>query len=147
LADRPVDPAVTSLCAPLVDYMPGSVPGSLDLPRSRLAVAASAIWRRNYAAETMEPRWSCPHLERLPLCLRWRHPGTGGLFRRKPGSRLINRMRWGEKALPRFIDKNARWRCPMGAPLPPEWPVRSSVSPRRKPPAGGRRIGSARALR
>ena len=36
---------------------------------------------------------------------------------------LINRMRWGEKALPRFIDKNAALALPDGAPLPPEWPV------------------------
>ena len=36
---------------------------------------------------------------------------------------LINRMRWGEKALPRFIDKNAALALPAGAPLPPEWPV------------------------
>ena len=36
---------------------------------------------------------------------------------------LINRMRWDEKALPRFIDKNAALALPDGAPLPPEWPV------------------------
>src|SRR6201999_3321615 len=38
--NRPVDLLTTSLCAPLVDYMPG-VRASLvcDLPRSRLALA------------------------------------------------------------------------------------------------------------
>ncbi|MDO9299479.1 lipopolysaccharide heptosyltransferase II, partial [Bradyrhizobium sp.] len=36
---------------------------------------------------------------------------------------LINRWRWGEKALPRFIDKNAALALPDGAPLPDEWPV------------------------
>ncbi len=36
---------------------------------------------------------------------------------------LINRRRWGEKALPRFIDKNAALALPEGGPLPPEWPV------------------------
>ena len=36
---------------------------------------------------------------------------------------LINRWRWGEKRLPRFIDKNAALAQPEGAPLPPEWPV------------------------
>jgi heptosyltransferase-2 len=36
---------------------------------------------------------------------------------------LINRWRWGEKALPRFIDKNATLALPGGAPLPQEWPV------------------------
>src|SRR5258708_37110861 len=38
--NRPIDLLVTSLCAPLVDYMPGARAGSAwDLPRSRLAVA------------------------------------------------------------------------------------------------------------
>src|ERR1700675_3710759 len=38
--NRPVDLLVTSLCAPLVDYMPGVRSGIVwDLPRSRLAVA------------------------------------------------------------------------------------------------------------
>jgi heptosyltransferase II len=36
---------------------------------------------------------------------------------------LLNRWRWGEKALPRFIDKNAALALPDRAPLPPEWPV------------------------
>jgi heptosyltransferase II len=36
---------------------------------------------------------------------------------------LINRWRWGEKALPRFIDKNAALALPEGEPLPPEWPA------------------------
>ena len=36
---------------------------------------------------------------------------------------LVNSWRWGERALPRFIDKNAALALPDGAPLPPEWPV------------------------
>jgi heptosyltransferase-2 len=44
---------------------------------------------------------------------------------------LINKWRWGENALPRFIDKNAALALPGGAPLPPEWPV-----PRLEVPAG-----------
>jgi heptosyltransferase-2 len=36
---------------------------------------------------------------------------------------LINRWRWGESKMPRFIDKNAALALPDGAPLPPEWPV------------------------
>src|SRR4029079_5227528 len=42
---------------------------------------------------------------------------------------LINRMRWGEKALPRFIDKNAALALPADAALPPEWPVPQLVVP------------------
>ena len=56
---------------------------------------------------------------------------------------LINRMRWGEKALPRFIDKNAALALPDGAPLPPEWPVPQLSVPRRKSRAGGRPTASA----
>src|SRR5258706_280388 len=41
--NRPVDLLVTSLCAPLVDYMPGVRSGIVwDLPRGRLAVAKQA---------------------------------------------------------------------------------------------------------
>jgi heptosyltransferase II len=36
---------------------------------------------------------------------------------------LINRWRWGEKALPRFIDKNAALALPDREPLPAEWPT------------------------
>src|SRR5216684_1119837 len=95
--NRPVDLLVTPLCAPLVDYMPGVRSGIVwDLPRSRLAVA--------------------------------RQPGLAGIPERvgffgEARFGLINRMRWGEKALPRFIDKNAALALPDGAKLPPEWPV------------------------
>ena len=40
------------------------------------------------------------------------------------------RWRWGEQALPRFIDKNAALALPDGAPLPPEWPVPQLRVPR-----------------
>jgi heptosyltransferase-2 len=42
---------------------------------------------------------------------------------------LINRWRWGERALPRFIDKNAALALPDGVRLPPEWPVPQLVVP------------------
>src|SRR5215469_6965186 len=52
---RPVDLLTTSLCAPLVDYMPGVRAGiTWDLPRGRLALArqrglAAELRQRNYA--------------------------------------------------------------------------------------------------
>src|SRR5205814_5881971 len=52
--NRPVDLLVTSLCAPLVDYMPGVRSGIVwDLPRGRLAVGrqrglAAQLKARNY---------------------------------------------------------------------------------------------------
>src|SRR5580692_9824039 len=60
--NRPVDLLTTSLCAPLVDYMPGVRSGIVsDLPRSRLAVAkqwglAALLKARNYATAIVLPR-------------------------------------------------------------------------------------------
>jgi len=122
--NRPVDLLVTSLCAPLVDYMPGVRAGIVwDLPRSRLAVAkqwglATQLRARNYATALVLPRtWKAaiaPALASIPERVGFFGEARFG---------LINRMRWGEKALPRFIDKNAALALPDGAALPPEWPV------------------------
>jgi len=122
--NRPVDLLVTSLCAPLVDYMPGvRAPVIWDLPRSRLAVAkqwglARLLKGRNYQTALILPRtWKsaiAPALAGIP-------ERVGFVGEARFG--LINRWRWGEKALPRFIDKNAALALPDGAPLPSEWPV------------------------
>ena len=122
--NRPVDLLTTSLCAPLVDYMPGVRQGIVwDLPRGRLAVIrqfalAKLLRERNYGTALVLPRtWKsaiAPALAGIP-----ERVGFVGEFR----FGLINRWRWGEKALPRFIDKNASLAQPAGAPLPPEWPV------------------------
>ncbi|MBR0704277.1 lipopolysaccharide heptosyltransferase II [Bradyrhizobium diazoefficiens] len=122
--NRPVDLLTTSLCAPLVDYMPGVREGIVwDLPRGRLAVGrqlalAKLLRERNYGTALVLPRtWKAaiaPALAGIP-----ERVGFVGEFR----FGLLNRWRWGEKKLPRFIDKNAALAQPDGAPLPPEWPV------------------------
>lgn len=122
--NRPVDLLTTSLCAPLVDYMPGVRAGIVwDLPRGRLAVAkqfslAGELKARNYATALILPRtWKsalAPTLAGIPERIGFVGEARFG---------LINRWRWGEKALPRFIDKNAALALPDGAALPPEWPV------------------------
>jgi heptosyltransferase-2 len=122
--NRPVDLLTTSLCAPLVDYMPGVRAGIVwDLPRSRLAVAkqwrlAALLKARGYRTALILPRtWKsaiAPALAGIPERIGFVGEARFG---------LINRWRWGEKALPRFIDKNAALALPEGAPLPPEWPV------------------------
>jgi heptosyltransferase-2 len=122
--NRPVDLLVTSLCAPLVDYMPGVRAGIVwDLPRKRLAVAkqrglAAELRPRGYATALVLPRtWKAaiaPTLAGIPERVGFFGEARFG---------LINRMRWGEKALPRFIDKNAALALPDGAVLQPEWPV------------------------
>ena len=122
--NRPVDLLTTPLCAPLVDYMPGVRAGIVwDLPRSRLALAqqwalAAQMRERGYATALVMPRtWKsaiAPALAGIP-------ERVGFVGEARFG--LINHWRWGEKALPRFIDKNAALALPDGAPLPPEWPV------------------------
>jgi heptosyltransferase-2 len=122
--NRPIDLLATSLCAPLVDYMPGVRSGIVgDLPRSRLAVArqwelAAELRVRNYGTAVVLPRtWKsaiAPALAGIP-------ERVGFIGEARFG--LINRWRWGEKALPRFIDKNAALALPDGAALPPDWPV------------------------
>ena len=60
--NRPVDLLTTTLCAPLVDYMPGVRAGVVwDLPRSRLALAeqrrlAATLKARHYATALVLPR-------------------------------------------------------------------------------------------
>ena len=122
--NRPVDLLTTSLCAPLVNYMPGVRSGIIsDLPRSRLAVAkqwalAAELRARGYGTALVLPRtWKsaiAPVLAGIP-------ERVGFVGEARFG--MINRWRWGEKALPRFIDKNAALALPEGAPLPTEWPV------------------------
>src|SRR5512138_446687 len=122
--NRPVDMLTTSLCAPLVDYMPGVRKGILaDLPRSRLAggkqrALAAELRQRGYGTALVLPRtWKAaiaPALAGIP-------ERVGFVGEARFG--LINQWRWGEKALPRFIDTHAALALPDGAPLPPEWPV------------------------
>ena len=122
--NRPVDLLVTKLVAPLVDYMPGVRQGIIwDLPRSRLALAqqwelAARLRAQNYGTALVMPRtWKsalAPALAGIP-----ERVGFVGEVR----FGLINQWRWGEKKLPRMIDKKSALALPEGTPLPPEWPV------------------------
>jgi heptosyltransferase-2 len=122
--NRPVDLLATSLCAPLVDYMPGVRTAVVwDLPRGRLAIAkqralSARLRERNYGTALVLPgTWKsaiAPALAGIP-----ERVGFFGEVR----FGLLNKLRWGERALPRFIDKNASLALPAGAPLPAEWPA------------------------
>jgi heptosyltransferase II len=122
--NRPIDMLATPLCAPLVDYMPDVRSGVVwDLPRSRLAVTkqwglAKLLRTGNYGTAFVLPRtWKsavAPTLAGIP-------ERVGFVGEARFG--LINRWRWGEKALPRFIDKNAALALPDREPLPAEWPM------------------------
>jgi heptosyltransferase-2 len=122
--NRPIDLLATSLCAPLVDYMPGVRSAIVfDLPRRRLAVAkqwglAKQLHAAGYGTALVLPRtWKsalAPALAGIP-------ERVGFVGEARFG--VINQWRWGEKALPRFIDKNAALALPDGAKIPSEWPV------------------------
>ena len=122
--NRPVDLLATTLCAPLIDYMPGVRAGIVcDLPRGRLALAtqrrlAEKLRTRNYGTAIVLPRtWKsaiAPTLAGIP-----ERVGFVGEVR----FGLINRWRWGERALPRMIDKIAGLALPDRAPFPSEWPL------------------------
>lgn len=128
--NRPVDILATSLCAPLVDYMPGVRRGIVwDLPRSQLALArqwglSKQLRQAGYGTALVMPRtWKsaiAPTLAGIPQ-------RTGFVGEVRFG--LINDWRWGEKAMPRFIDKNAALALPAGAPLPKQWPAPQLVVP------------------
>ena len=128
--NRPVDLLVTSQCAPLIDYMPGVRGGIVcNLPRGRLALAKQwGLARRfrasHYGTALVMPRtWKsaiAPALAGIP-----ERVGFVGEVR----FGLLNQWRWGEKRLPRFIDRNAALALPDRAPLPPEWPVPQLLVP------------------
>jgi heptosyltransferase-2 len=120
---RPIDVLTTPLCAPLADYMPGVRSAIIhDLPRSRLALRkqatlAARLRANGYGTALIMPRtWKsaiAPALAGIP-------ERVGFVGEARFG--LINRWRWGERALPRLIDKTAMLALPADAPRPDDWP-------------------------
>jgi heptosyltransferase-2 len=120
---RPVDLLSTTLCAPLVDYMPGVRKGVVcDLPRKRLALGLHRALAARFAAEhygsalVMPRTWKsalAPFLAAIP-----ERTGFAGEIR----FGLLNDIRFGEKKLPRMIDRCGALTLPKGAPLPKDWP-------------------------
>jgi heptosyltransferase-2 len=122
--DRPVDMVSSTLCAPLADYMPGVRKTIVaDLPRRRLGLVrqfrlARALRDEHYSqALTMSRKWKAalaPWLAGVPL-------RTGFAGEARFG--LLNDVRWGEKKLPRMIDRMAALALPKNAVLPVQWPL------------------------
>jgi heptosyltransferase II len=122
--DRPVDLLATTLCAPLADYMPGLRQTIVwDLPRSRLALAdqndlATRLKRENYGTALIMPRtWKsalAPFLAGIP-----QRTGFVGEARFV----LVNDLRFGERKLPRMVDRCAMLALPRGAKPPATWPL------------------------
>jgi heptosyltransferase-2 len=121
---RPVDLLTTAMVAPLLDYMPGVRKGIVaDLPRRRLALGqqrtlAGRLRTEGYAQALVMPRtWKAalaPYLAGIPQ-------RTGFLGEARFG--IINDLRYGERALPRMVDRCAQLALPKGAPAPAQWPL------------------------
>jgi heptosyltransferase II len=121
---RPIDVLTTSMVAPLLDYMPGVRKGVVaDLPRTRLALAQQRALARRLRAErygqalVMPRTWKsalAPWLAAIPC-------RTGFIGEARWG--LINDLRFGERRLPRMVDRCASLALPADRAMPPEWPL------------------------
>jgi len=127
---RPIDLLTSSLCAPLLDYMPGVRQGIVyDLPRGRLPIGRYVALGRRLKAERygtaliMLRTWKAalaPFLAGIP-------ERTGFFGELRFG--LINDLRWGERQLKRMIDCMGTLALPKGVKPPPEWPLPEIVVP------------------
>ena len=121
---RAIDVLTTAMVAPLLDYMPGVRRGIVvDLPRKRLAMAqhralAERLRQESYGQALVMPRtWKsalAPYLAGIPA-------RTGFAGEARFG--LINDLRWGERRLPRMIDRCAVLALPKGEAKPAQWPL------------------------
>ena len=142
--DSPVDVLATAMVAPLLDYMPGVRKGIVwDLPRKRLALAehralAARLRPEGYGRALVMPRtWKsalAPWLAGIP-----QRTGFAGESRFV----LLNDIRWGERALPRMVDRCAALALPKGAPLPAEYPLPQLEVPDAEIAAWRQRLGLA----
>src|ERR1700736_4403708 len=140
--DRPIDLLTTTLSRPLADYMPGLRQAILgDLPRSRIALGAQrALAERlranGYGLALVMPRtWKAalaPFLAGIPHRVGFVGEARFG---------LLNEWRWGERRLPRMVDRCAMLALPRGAPRPAEWPLPELVVPAAEVDAWHERLG------
>jgi len=120
----PIDLLTTTMVAPLVDYMPGVRKGvAVDLPRKRVAFGqhralAERLRAEGYQQALVMPRtWKsalAPFLAGIPL-------RTGFVGEARFG--LINDLRFGERRLPRMIDRCAALALPKDEKAPAQWPL------------------------
>lgn len=122
--DRPIDLITSSLCAPILDYLPGVRKGIIaDLPRKRLPFGqylelAQRLTAEHYGTVLVMPRtWKsalAPFLAGIPE--RTGFAGEGRFL-------LINDIRWGERKLERMIDCFGALALPKNAVPPKAWPL------------------------
>ncbi len=129
--ERPIDVWTSSLCAPLLNYMPGVRKGIVfDIPRRKPALALnwqlSKILRREHYGKAIitSRKWKAalaPALagipERVGFVGEWRYG-------------LLNDMRYGEKDLPRMIDQCAVLALPREMQAQGDWPLPEVIVPK-----------------
>jgi heptosyltransferase-2 len=138
----PVDVLTTAMVAPLLDYMPGVRKGIVwDLPRRRLALSqhralAVRLRQEGYGRALVMPRtWKsalAPYLAGIP-----ERTGFAGELR----FGLLNDIRWGERALPRMVDRCAALALPKGALPPSRYPLPELIVPQQEVAAWRQRLG------
>jgi heptosyltransferase-2 len=122
--NQPVDVLTTTMVAPLLDYMPGVRKGIVfDLPRTRLAFGqhralAGRLRAEGYAHALIMPRTWKSALAPALAGIRRR---TGFVGEARFG--LVNDLRFGERRLPRMVDRCAMLALPKGAGIPTPWPL------------------------
>jgi len=131
--NRPIDVLTSTLCAPILDYLPGVRRGIVaDLPRRRLpfsqySVLGKRLRQEHYGTALVMPRtWKsalAPFLAGIP-----ERTGFAGEFR----FLLINDMRFGERSLERMIDCFVALALPKNATLPDTYPLPQIEVPRRE---------------
>jgi len=141
---RPIDLLTTTMVSPLIDYMPGVRQGiAVDLPRKRLAMGqhralAQRLRAQGYGQALIMPRtWKsalAPYLAGIPL-------RTGFVGEARFG--LINDLRFGERALPRMVDRCAALALPRDEVAPAQWPLPELVVPAGEIAAWRQRLGLA----
>jgi heptosyltransferase-2 len=145
---RPIDVLTTAMVSPLLDYMPGVRKGiTVDLPRRRLALAqhhalAARLRREGYGQALVMPRtWKSA----LALYLAGIPRRTGFVGEGRFG--LINDLRWGERRLPRMVERCAALALPDGESLPTQWPLPELVVSPSEVAAWRQRLGLGREKR
>jgi heptosyltransferase II len=122
--DCAIDMLTTPTAAPLLDYMPGVRKGIVvELPRKRLALhrhraLAQSLRPQRYGRALIMPRtWKsalAPYLAGIPV--RTGFPGEARFG-------LINDLRFGERRLPRMVDRCAALALQKQEKPPAQWPL------------------------
>ncbi|HET7257134.1 MAG TPA: lipopolysaccharide heptosyltransferase II, partial [Xanthobacteraceae bacterium] len=122
--NQPVDVLTTTMVAPLLDYMPGVRKGIVvDLPRTRLAFGHHRALARRLRVEGYAHALIMPRTWKSALA-----PALAGIRRRtgfvgEARFGLVNDLRFGERRLPRMVDRCAMLALPRGAGIPTQWPL------------------------